>query len=250
MTTGFQKYEFRELGAGKADASAAKPYQERRFDVQPEAAVSQAGIRKAEHFRLDKNVAGQLGIEEKERQAAEERIQKEIEKRWETLKEKAEVEGYTKGLEEGKKEAYQAEAPRIQERIAKIEHLLQEFDQARERIFLANEAFLMDIISQVARMVILREVEVDKEYLHRVVIALIQQLGTREDMKIWISEPDFQNLEELKRAIEKEFGKLSNTTIEASSGIPVGGCKIETRFGVVDASVQTQIENVMKALKA
>lgn len=250
MTAGFQKYEFKELGTGQSEKPAARPYQEKRFDVQPEAIVSQAGIKKAEHFRLDQNVAGQLGIEEKERQAAEARIQKELERRWETLKEKAEVEGYTKGLEEGKKEAYQAEAPRIQERMAKLDQLLLQFDQAREKIFLANEAFLMDIIAQVARMVILREVEIDREYLHRVVIALIQQLGTREDMKIWISEPDSQNLEELKRAVEKEFGKLSNTTIESHPEIPVGGCKIETRFGVVDASVQTQIENVMKALKA
>lgn len=245
----FQRFEYRELGKAENKADA-KTYQEKRFDVQPEQAAADAGARKPQHFALDHNVAGQLGIEEKERQAAEARISREIERRWEQAREKAEVEGYTKGLEEGKREAIQAESPRIKERIQRLDHMLQDFDKARERIFLANESFLMDIIAQVARMVVLKEVELDQQYLHRVVIALIQQLGTREDMKIFLSEADFANLETLRQAVEKEFGKLSNTTIEASPDITAGGCKIETRFGVVDASVQTQIENVMKALKA
>lgn len=245
----FQKYEFREFEKAESKPDAA-PYQAKRFDVQPEQAAAAAGARKPVHFALDQNVVGQLGIEEKERQAAELRVQKEIDRRWEQARDKAEVEGYTRGLEEGKREAVQAEAPRIKERLARLDHLLQEFDKAKERIFLANEAFLMELIAQVARMVVLKEVELDREYLHRVVIALIQQLGTREDMKIYLSEADYGNLEQLKQAVEKEFGKLSNTTIEAGPEIPAGGCKIETRFGVVDASVQTQIENVMKALKA
>jgi flagellar biosynthesis/type III secretory pathway protein FliH len=98
--------------------------------------------------------------------------------------------------------------------------------------------------------VVLKEVAIDKEYVHRVVVALLNQLGTREDIKIFLSESDFANMESLRLSIEKEFGKLSNTTIETSQEIPVGGCKIETRFGVVDASVQTQIENITKALQA
>jgi len=244
----FQKYEYRELGTAQ-EATTARPYQEKRFDLQPEQMALDAGKKRGNHFSLDTNVAGQLGIEEKERREAEARLQKELDRRWEATREKAEVEGYAKGLAEGKNEAIQAEAPRIKERLAKLDHILQEFDHARERIFLANEAFLMDLIAQVTRMVVLKEVELDRQYLQRVLLALIQQLGTREDMKIYLSESDSANLVELRQAMEKEFGKLSNTTIEPSADIPVGGCKIETRFGVVDASIQTQIENVMKALK-
>jgi flagellar biosynthesis/type III secretory pathway protein FliH len=99
-------------------------------------------------------------------------------------------------------------------------------------------------------MVVLKEVEIDKDYVRRLVITLLQQLGTKDDIKIHLSETDFANVEVLKQALDKEFGKLNNTTIEVSGEVPVGGCKIETRFGVVDASIAAQIENVKKTLKA
>ncbi len=108
----------------------------------------------------------------------------------------------------------------------------------------------MDLIARVAGMVALKEVELDQDYIRRVVMALLQQLGTKDDLKILLSEPDARNIDMLRSMIEKEYGKLTNTVIEASPDIEVGGCKIETRFGVVDASVATQIENVMKALKS
>lgn len=225
-------------------------YQEPTFHVGVSEQEADTAHKKASHFHLDTAVAGQLGIDERERQAQEARMEKELARRWEQASEQAEAAGYTKGLQEGKAEAYKAELPRINERVVRLENLLREFDGFRERIFTANEGFLMDLIARVAGMVALKEVEVDPDYIRRVVMALLQQLGSKDDLKIYLSEPDAANIESLRAAIEKEFGKLQNTSIETSPEIPVGGCKIETRYGVVDASVATQIENVMKSLKA
>lgn len=249
MSSSFQKYEFKELTA-TAPPSAAETYREPKFEAGTDAAHVEAIARKGGRFLLDQAVAGQLGLAERDRRAAEERIQKELERRWEQASEKAEVAGYTKGLEEGKAEAFKAELPRVQEKVEKLDHLLRDIDSFREKIFSANEAFLMDIIAQVASMVALKEVSVDQEYVRRLVTSLLHQLGAKDDVKIFLSPQDHGNAQALFQFLEKEFGKLSNTAIEASDEIPVGGCKIETRFGVVDASVQTQIENVMKSLKA
>ncbi|HEY8278917.1 MAG TPA: FliH/SctL family protein [Bdellovibrionota bacterium] len=237
--------------APAANAPAVQPYEETHFQshkVSPE--VVDSVHKKDSSFKLDTIVVEQLGLEQRERAAVEERVRKEIERRWEQASEKAEVNGYAKGLNEGKAEAYKAELPRIQERVAKLDALLQDFDKYREKIFTANEAFLMELIAEIAGMVVLKEVEIDKDYVRRLVITLLQQLGTKDDIKIHLSETDFANVEVLKQALDKEFGKLNNTTIEVSGEVPVGGCKIETRFGVVDASIAAQIENVKKTLKA
>lgn len=200
-------------------------------------------------FRLDATVEGQLGLREKEKAEAEARIQAEMEKRWQKAAEQAEAAGYQKGLEEGKLEAYKAELPRIQEKVQKLDHLLHEMDSYRQKIFDANESFLMDLISQIAGMVALKEVNADPDYIRRLVTALLKQLGTKDDIKIYLSHADFQNANSLYQSLEKEFGKLSNTSIEEHPEIAPGGCKIETRFGVVDSSVSTQIENVMKSIQ-
>lgn len=249
--THFQKYEFKDLSKPEEKVvSNATVYKEPVFHSHRDTEGAAATLKKGENFRLDEAVANQLGVDEKERLAAESRVQKEIDRRWEQVSEKAEVAGYTKGLEEGRKEAYEAELPRIREKVEKLDYLMRELDTFREKIFAANEVFLMDLIAQVAGMVALKEVSVDSDYLRRLVTALLQQVGTKEDLKIFLSNQDHANAESLFQALQKEFGKLSNTTIEVSEEIPVGGCRIETRFGVVDASVSTQIENVMKSLRA
>jgi flagellar assembly protein FliH len=248
MTSHFKPYEFKELNAN--GASITKRFDEPKFASHRDADKIDKSHRGSDHFSLDHTVAGQLGVHERERQEAEARIQAELERRWEQMAEQAEVAGYTKGLEEGKAEAFKAEMPRVAEKLARFDSILREFDGYRTQIFAANEAFLMDLIAQVAGMVALKAVDTDPDYVRRLVTTLVEQLSTKDDLKIYLSDADFENVEMLRNSLQKEFGKLSNTSIEASPDISVGGCKIETRFGVVDASVATQIENVMKTLKS
>ncbi len=249
MMKNVKTYEYQDL-TQKPSATGVRAYEEPKFEAHVNAKHVDGIHKKAESFRLDNIVIDQLGIEKREQAAQEERLRKELERRWEQAAEKAEVAGYTRGLEEGKAEAFKAEQPRIRERIEKLDFILQEFDKFREKIFSTNEAFLMDLIAQVAGMIVLKEVSVDKDYVRRLVTMLLQQIGTKDDLKIHLSEADFENVEVLRASLEKEFGKLNNTTIEVSGEVPVGGCKIETRFGVVDASIAAQIENVQKALKS
>lgn len=249
MTNEVRTYEYRDLSSKKTVGAPVREHKDANFVVHPEQKVTEVSEKKDLHFRVDQTVAGQLGLEDREKRLMEERINKEIERRWELVSEKAEAAGYEKGLEEGITTAYKAEMPRIAERMQRFDVFMQEMDKLREKIFLANEAFLMDLIGQVAKMVILKEVTLDKEYIHRVVLALLHQLGTRDDIKIFISPDDYANVDTLAQAIAKEFGKLNNMQIDPVPEIPVGGCKVETRFGVMDASVEVQIQNVMKALK-
>ncbi len=252
MSSSFQRYEFKELGAAAPAEdlpAGTQRYQEPQFQAARNAKAASEVHAKRDAFSLDHQVAGQLGLDERERLEQEARIKKEIDRRWEQTSEQAEAAGYTKGLEEGKAEAYKAEQPRIRERLERFEAVMREIDQFRDRIFAANEIFLTDIVAEVASMGVLKGVQIERDYVRRVITTLLHQLGGKDDVKILISETDYANLEAVRAAIDKEFGKLSNTTIEYSLDIPVGGCKLETRFGVVDASVAAQIENVKKAIK-
>lgn len=251
MTRDIRTYQYQDLNKkGSSPGPEVRAYEEPKFEAHVNVKkIDDIHKRKTDGFQLDSIVVNQLGMDERERQEHEARVRKEIERRWEQAAEKAEVAGYTRGLEEGKAEAYKAEQPRIRERIEKLEHLLHSFDSFREKIFAANESFLMDLIAEVAGMIVLKEVSVDRDYVRRLVTTLLQQLGTKDDIKIFLAEADYENVETLRQAIEKEFGKLNNSTIEISADIPVGGCKIETRFGVVDASIAAQIANTKSALK-
>lgn len=258
MSTQFVRFQYKSIDANPrggsipaSDAGSVGGYSPKQFDSQPNSVLTNvaATTNSDGRFRLDANVANQLHLDEAEKARVQEEIRVEIEQRWEKTKEKAEVAGYTAGLELGKKEAYEAELPRIKEKLLALDGVLNHIDTLREKIFQANEAFLMEIVAQVARMVTLKEVTTDQDYLKRVIISLMSQLGTKDDVRVLISQNDVQKIDLLAQAIQHEFGKLNNTVVEASNSVPEHGCKIETRFGVIDASVQTQVENIIKSLK-
>jgi flagellar assembly protein FliH len=247
-----QEYKYEDFSnPQKENRPSLRPHSNTNFSAQTHRNVDEVAAiaGKAEHFRLDATVSSQLGIRERERADAEAEIKAELERRWEKTSEQAEVAGYTKGLGEGKAEAYKAELPRIAEKVEKLDFLLRELDTFREKIFSANEAFLMDLIAQVAGMVALKEISLDQDYVRRLVTALLKQLGTKEDLKIFLSPADYANASELFHQLEKEFGKLQNASVEPNEAIPVSGCRIETRFGVVDSSVVSQVDNLMKSIK-
>lgn len=247
----FQRYVFNPETQEPQQKISHDPstYVQKDFHTEPSSIVVETSDLKRDRFFLDKTVAGQLGLEEKKRKEFEDRINTEINKRWERTKEKAEVEGFTKGLGEGRAEAYKAEEPRIKEQIAKLEELLTTFDTFREKIFLANEAFLIEIISRIAKMIVLKEVAVDPEYIKRLVLHLLQEIGEKDDLVISLSKEDAENIETLKSAISQEFGHLKHTVFEVSETLSKGSCQIETKYGVIDAAVSTQIEKVLESIK-
>lgn len=244
-----RKYEMPELTPGK-NIPGAKKFEAPQFARHRDLSEVDATHRQLASFHLDQNVSSQLGLAQRQAEEAEAEVQREIARRWEKNAEQAEAAGYTKGLEEGKQEAYKAELPRIQERVQRLDNLLKEIDGMRDLIFSANESFLMDIVARVAGMVALKEISVDQDYVRRVVTTLLHQLGTKDDVKIHLSAADFANAASLHQQLEKEFGKMTNTTIEPSEEISAGGCRVETRFAVVDASLNAQIQNAVDSLKA
>ena len=204
---------------------------------------------KVEAFQISQLMRTQMGLDELDASRREAEIKKEIDRRWIDAKEKSEVEGYTEGLNQGKIEAREAEKPRIEEKIEKLDSLIAEIDGHRQKLFKVNEDFLMDLLAQVLRVITLKEIKLDKEYVSRLVLHLLNQTGSREDLKILISEEDASILVELRELVKKKNSDLKNTTISKSSEVEPGSCKIETNFIVIDASIEEQIKNAMTILK-
>ena len=55
-------------------------------------------------------------------------------------------------------------------------------------------------------------------------------------------------IENLKNISGREFDFLKNVQLEASAEVTVGGCIIETNYGVIDARVEKRIENIWSEL--
>lgn len=189
-----------------------------------------------------------LGIENEEQRRLEVKIVEEVEKRMKVLGEQARAEGFAQGKIDGEKQAreeFQSEAKPIYDRFIGI---LNEFENAKNDIFFANEQFLVQLVFQVARQVTLNEVKADPNYVKQLCALLVEKIGAKDHVKIKIGRDDFAQVEAIREYLKQQFVDLKNIQIDVSDDFVNGGCKVETDLARINASVDTQLNLINQSL--
>jgi flagellar assembly protein FliH len=199
-------------------------------------------------FSINPLLREPLSIEEEERRVVEERVKGRLEAIQAEARAKAHEEGYKAGLEQGHQEAYQRFAAESTERLTHFDTMLKDAETAKQEIFRANERFIMELVFRMARMVALKEVSADREYVVRLARELIERIGVRENIRVKICPDDLKTADIIKPGLEAALGALKNLTIEASPQVKRGGCIVETEWNAIDASLDRQFQGIYDAL--
>jgi flagellar assembly protein FliH len=199
-------------------------------------------------FNLHPAARKSLGIDHEEQRHLEVRINEEVEKRLAELKEQAREEGFALGKSEGQELALQEFQVQTQPVYDRFMNVLSEFENSKQEIFHANEQFLIQLVFQVAKQVTLKEVKADPNYVKNLCALLVEQIGAKDHVKIKIGRDDFNQVETIRDYLKQQFIDLKNIQIDVSDEFVNGGCKVETDLARINASVDTQLQLINKAL--
>ncbi|MBI3556915.1 MAG: hypothetical protein HY074_11680 [Deltaproteobacteria bacterium] len=133
-------------------------------------------------------------------------------------------------------------------RLKAFESLLASFEGMRGEIFKANEEFFVHMVHQLTKTVILRELKDEAGYTRRLALHILDRLGTRENIKIFIGAEEQSSVEALKDGLAQTLGQLKNVAIEVDPSIKSGGCRVETEFGEVDGRIEVQLQSIANGL--
>ncbi len=213
---------------------------------------------KDSRFKLNPLLRGCLSVEQEERRAIDERIHSRVESLAENAKIRSIQVGYQEGLKNGYDEAYHKTSLACIPVLERLDSLIQEVENAKLEIFHANEKFLIDLIFKISRMVLLKELSIDRDFLLRLSNELVNHVDAKDHIQIKIgidSQKDNQSKEDLsqdsvilKERLESNYSRFSNIKIELSDQIPKGSCKIETDLNYVDTNIDMQLENIYETL--
>lgn len=203
---------------------------------------------KDSRFKVSPVLREPLAIEDEERRVIEERVRTRIAAVSEAARLKAHEIGYAEGMKQGHADAFKVAREESAESLVKFDSLITAFENAKHDVFKANEQFLIELVFRVSRMVLLRELKTDPEYIKRLASELIERVGAKENIRIKLSADDMKVAATLKDDLEQKLGALKNLNIEASPQITQGGLELETEWNAVDASVETQLNNIHAAL--
>jgi flagellar assembly protein FliH len=153
------------------------------------------------------------------------------------------------GYEEGAERARLDLEAQYANRFNQIELVYQSAIDDR-RVYLAEaEPMIVDLACEVARKIMLRETSVDRTWVYDVVRKALEEVNDVGKIEVRVHPDDFELVNHNREGLRKEVPGQSEVLVLPDRGVHAGGCVVHTAFGNIDARIDTQLEEVRKALQ-
>lgn len=199
-------------------------------------------------FRINRVVASASGIETYENQSLSDRVETEALERLKQMQEEAYAQAYDLGREEGVERAYSEFSAAIIEKVKKLDETIVALEGLRIGLVKRNEAALIELVYQIAKKIILDEIERKPEVVAQVINLAVAESGAEQDITIQLAPTDLKFIEDAKDRYKEEWSLPKNTKFEAVEKILPGGCVVATNYGIIDASVEKRLERIWSTL--
>ncbi|MDE8563117.1 flagellar assembly protein FliH [Anoxybacillus rupiensis] len=156
----------------------------------------------------------------------------------------AQQEGYEAGYSQGKNEALHA----FQELMNEARNIVQTTNQQfYEQIESSKETILLIGLKVAERILGEKLAENHDSFLHLVQRA-IKEVREQSEVKLYVHPLHYQTLVQQKDELRAIFSQPVDIFIYPDERLAEGGCMIETPFGRIDASVDTQLQQIKQKL--
>jgi flagellar assembly protein FliH len=170
----------------------------------------------------------------------------------EAMREAAWQEGFHEGREAGQTAA-EVEMQRalddlLVEGQAHIQTLADAIGTARQQLWNSQEAEMVSFVLQIARQVVKTEVTQNPEVVTQVLQNALRRVTDKDHVRIRVSLPDAAQVRGMREDLLNLMDGVKNLEIVDDRRIGQGGCVVETNAGTIDAKIETQLDEVERAL--
>lgn len=160
-----------------------------------------------------------------------EKYREEVIQECETLKQRAQLEGYEEGFS------------KWAEHLANIEA---EIIKVRKDL----EKTIIPVALKAAKKIVGREIELSPDVISDIVGNSLKAVATHRKVTIYVNRKDLDILEKKKNELKAMFENLESFKIQERNDIEPGGCIIETENGIINARLQNQWDSLEKAFES
>jgi flagellar assembly protein FliH len=157
---------------------------------------------------------------------------------------------------EGRQAGQQAVAETVRQQLGqKLTTLLPALQQAIRQIQDARQAWLqhwekaaVHLAAQMAARIIRRQLPQEPDVPLQLVREALELAAGCSQIRLVLHPDDYQTLQPQVEMLLREFTSLGEAEVAADPAISPGGCRIETRFGVIDQQLETQLRRIEEEL--
>ncbi|MBT3235219.1 MAG: hypothetical protein HN353_04655 [Bdellovibrionales bacterium] len=251
------EYEFNALGAQTTNYSGTTT----KFEL-TELRVGEAKQRDEQQVRdqLLKGATGDftvspivklhLGAVDQEEQEYQERVKYEVACRVAKIEEEAFNRGHQQGIASGREEIFAQTKAVAEEKIGFLSMMISEVIRKEEELIANQKQQIYQLVRNLTKWVILRELSDDGEYLHRLLEKVLLELQAKRDVLIKVKHSDFDKMPEVLEALQSKLGDISNVRVELDYGLEGPGIIVESENGIINASLPKQFNALDKLFES
>ncbi len=208
-------------------------------------------------FTLVSEKAEEKQVQKKKEKEEEKEKIKELlrnaQKEAETIKKIAYEEGFKKGYQEGRekreREAEKEIETRVEPALNSLVKIIEEIKHFRPLFLSQLEKDILGLSLAIAKKIIKTEITQNREIILNNIREAIRKLTETDTINIKLNPKDYEFIVQHRPSFLEEIGQNKNIILTKDENITPGGCVIETKFSQVDATLETQWENLVYPLK-
>ena len=155
-----------------------------------------------------------------------------------TIRDNAAKEGYKVGIESA------------QQDIGHLKNVIQNFMNSKNEVFEFIAPDILEISIDIARKIVKKEISQDPELILGTILDVLKTISKEEPrINIRVNPSQIGIAKENIPQITESIGLESKTNVIPDDTIETGGCIIQTSNGIVDATIDTQLEIIKEAFK-
>lgn len=248
-----QEYKFMSFTSMDSDASVAKRYEFKEIDriakikqkvVSKEQLHFERTKAKEQDFEISPIVKQHRKHKREEEEEFENRVQSEVERRFEKTRSEAFEIGHQEGKEEGLKEIFHQQKVNVEEKLEILQGLLEDVLRRKDDIYKNQDKEIFTLVKNLTKWVIIRELRDDNKYLERLFEKMLLELQAKSNLLVKVSSKDFSRMPEVLEAVQANLGKLQNVRIEIDKSIETTGLIVESENGIINGSLEEQLRGI------
>jgi flagellar assembly protein FliH len=161
---------------------------------------------------------------------------------------RAEAEGRQAALRAVEKVMDEKVGKRMETLLPALEKVVAELSDARQSWLRHWEQSTVRLAARIAQRVIRRELVQQPEIKIDLVREAIEMASGSPHLRISLHPEDFESLGGQVQKLTQEIARAAAAEIVADETVSVGGCRVETRHGLIDQQIESQLERIVAEL--
>jgi flagellar assembly protein FliH len=160
-----------------------------------------------------------------------------------------ESEAYKDGFAQGEKDGFEMGTKKVEKILDRIHGTLKDMVDYNQEFIKRHEKEILHLVCAIAEKVVRGVVKVDNKVIRETILEAFSLVADRAEVTVRVNPEEVEYVKETRPEFFDRISELKSIAIESDPSVTLGGCFMETAFGNVDASLETQLDKIAKAVE-